>query len=183
MCTTINAPNKQIVCLWRWFVQNILKEEILAWKKRWKENSQEKSPITKQSWRGEEKLYVLYKRSKMMRKKVVQCPKHSSVTVKINAGSPSLIVEKNILKIKLSHERWYFLLKNIGAWMIDQNIMIFWQDFRRGLNLKWCVYVIALSHILIYIFFPILTFCFLKTSQCMASYFQREKIMIFFVDY
>ena len=35
--------------------------------------------------------------------------------------------------------------------MIHPNILIFWQDFRRGLNVKWHVYVIALSHILIYI--------------------------------
>ena len=48
-------------------------------------------------------------------------------------------------------------------WLI-KNILIFWQDFRRGLNVKWCVYVIALSHILICIFFPILTFLLQKSS-------------------
>ena len=86
---------------------------------------------------------------------------------------------KNILKIKLAHERWWFLLKNIGTWMIDQNIIIFWLDFRLGLNVKWCVCVIALSHILIHIFFSILIFSSEKHTQCMAFFFQREKMMIF----
>ena len=44
---------QQKYCMFLALVQNNLKEEILAWKKRWKENSQEKSPITKQSRRRE----------------------------------------------------------------------------------------------------------------------------------
>ena len=82
---------------------------------------------------------------------------------------------KNILKIKLAHERWCFLLKNIGAWMIHPNILIFWQDFRRGLNVKWHVYVIALSHILIYIFFPILTFFLQKNSTIYGIFLSKGK--------